>query len=100
MHKGITCTGEDLVRRWIIHQIMGRFELRWDELKEKFGVDGPVHFADAIRQLKEEEPTGTVQVREEGIFITELGRRFVRNFAMPFDAYLPKMAGKTFSRTV
>ena len=99
MHKGITCTDEDLVRRWIIHQVMGRFELRWSELQEKFGV-GAEHFADAIAQLRAEEPAGTVEVREEGIFITELGRRFVRNFAMPFDAYLPGMAGKTFSRTV
>ena len=100
MHKGHTAVGEDRMRRWIIHQVMGRFELRWDELKAKWGVDGPEHFAEAIRELREEEPWGTVQVKDEGIFVTELGRRFVRNLAMPFDAYLASLAGKTFSRTV
>ncbi len=100
MSKGIACTEEDLLRRWVINQIMGRFELRWSELEARFGVDGPTHFAEALEQLRAEEAVGTVLVKPEGVFITELGRRFVRNFAMPFDAYLPGMADKTFSRTV
>jgi oxygen-independent coproporphyrinogen-3 oxidase len=100
VHKGHTAQGEDRMRRWIIHQVMGRFELRWSELQAKWGVDGPIQFAEAILQLKDEEPWGTVEVKNEGIFVTELGRRFVRNLAMPFDAYLAQLAGKTFSRTV
>ncbi|MBI4911572.1 MAG: oxygen-independent coproporphyrinogen III oxidase [Acidobacteria bacterium] len=100
MHKGHTAAGEDRMRRWIIHQVMGRFELRWSELAEKWGVDGPLLFAEALGQLREEEPWGTVKVTDEGVFVTPLGRRFVRNLAMPFDAYLPLLAGKTFSRTV
>ena len=100
MHKGHTCTTEDRMRRWVIHQVMGRFELKWSDLKAKWGVDGPTHFAQALQELKAEEPMGTVKVTEEGVFVTELGRRFVRNLAMPFDAYMEQMAGKTFSRTV
>jgi len=35
------------------------------------------------------------------VFVTDLGRRFVRNLAMPFDAYLKRLAPSTaFSRTV
>jgi len=42
-----------------------------------------------------------VNVRDEGVFITPLGRRFVRNIVQPFDAYLKKLAASTpFSRTV
>ena len=71
------------------------------ELKEKFGVDGPLLFADAVTQLQVEVSHGTVEVRPEGIFITQLGRRFVRNLVQPFDAYLAKLSAKTpFSRTV
>ncbi len=100
VHKGYRCSDEDELRRWAIHQIMGRFELRWADMKARFGA-GPEHFADAIEQLKEEVPFGIVELRDEGIFVTELGRRFVRNLAMPFDAYLPKMSATTkFSRTV
>jgi len=85
----------------VIHHLMGHFELRWDDLKERFGLDGPVFFADAVAQLREEIPQGTVELRPEGIFITQLGRRFVRNLVQPFDAYLAGMSAKTaFSRTV
>jgi oxygen-independent coproporphyrinogen-3 oxidase len=88
------------MRRWVIHQLMGRFELRWDELKARWGV-APDHFADALQQLEAEVPNGVVELREEGVFVTELGKRFVRNLVMPFDAYLPGVKGKAaFSRTV
>jgi oxygen-independent coproporphyrinogen-3 oxidase len=89
------------MRRWVIHSLMGSFELRWATLQERYRIDGPTHFAEAIRELREEESLGTVEVREEGIFITPLGRRFVRNLVQPFDAYLRKLAADTaFSRTV
>jgi oxygen-independent coproporphyrinogen III oxidase len=101
VHKGFECSQEDEMRRWVIHQLMGRFELRWDELKTQWQVDGRAHFADAIEALRDEIPFGTVDLRDEGIFVTELGRRFVRNLAFPFDAYLPKLGPHTpFSRTV
>ena len=100
MSKGLVCTREDLMRRWVIHQIMGRFELRWEDLKARWGVV-PSHFADAVKQLEVEVPNGVVALRKEGIFVTELGKRFVRNLVMPFDAHLAGVAGKAaFSRTV
>jgi hypothetical protein len=35
------------------------------------------------------------------VFITALGRRFVRNLVQPFDAYLKQLSASTkFSRTV
>ena len=101
IHKGHRLNDDDHMRRWLIHELMGRFELRWDDLAARFGVDGPLLFAEALAELRAEEPFGTVQVREEGVFITELGRRFVRNLVQPFDAYLKQLAATTkFSRTV
>lgn len=35
-----------------------------------------------------------------GYRVTELGRLFLRNLAMPFDRYLPDQQGVTFSKTV
>ena len=101
VHKGMRLSEEDQMRRWLIHRIMGSFELRWDELLERWGVDGPSHFAQALEELAQEERYGTVQLRPEGVFVTELGKRFVRNLVMPFDGYLKRMAPTTaFSRTV
>ena len=99
--KGHRLSEDDLLRRWVIHALMGRFELRWEELRSRFGVDGPSRFAAALEALRREEPLGTVEVREEGIFVTPLGRRFVRNLVQPFDAYLRALPeGTAFSRTV
>ena len=101
VHKGHRLSQDDLMRRWLIHHLMGSFELRWTELRSRWGVDGPTLFRDALEELRAEEPYGTVRVTEEGVFITELGKRFVRNMAMPFDAYLKRLAaGTAFSRTV
>jgi oxygen-independent coproporphyrinogen-3 oxidase len=101
VHKGHRLNDDDLMRRWLIHELMGTFELRWDVLAARYGVDGPSLFRDALEELKAEEPFGTVDVRPEGVFITPLGRRFVRNLVQPFDAYLKRLAPSTkFSRTV
>ncbi len=99
--KGCRLSREDELRRWVIHRLMGSFQVRWDELKAKWDVDGPTHFAEALAELKAEVPLGTVELRQEGVFVTELGKRFVRNLAMPFDAYLKRLSPNTaFSRTV
>ena len=101
VHKGHRLNDDDLMRRWLIHELMGTFELRWADLKARYQVDGPELFAEGLEELKAEEPYGTVEVRPEGVFITPLGRRFVRNIVQPFDAYLKKLAPSTpFSRTV
>jgi oxygen-independent coproporphyrinogen-3 oxidase len=101
VHKGHRLNDDDLMRRWLIHELMGSFTLRWDTLAERYGVDGPALFKEALEELRAEEPFGTVEVRPEGVFITPLGRRFVRNLVQPFDAYLKRLApGTKFSRTV
>ena len=66
VHKGHRLNDDDLMRRWLIHELMGTFELRWDVLAARYGVDGPSLFPDALEELKAEEPFGTVDVRPEG----------------------------------
>ena len=101
LSKGHHLTQEDRMRRWVIHHLMGSFEVHWQALLTHWGVDGPTHFAEALASLRTEEPYGTVRITETGIFITELGKRFVRSLVMPFDAYLKRLApSTTFSRTV
>jgi len=100
IHKGHRLSNDDEMRRWLIHKLMGTFELRWDELKERWGVE-PALFESALEELRAEVPFGTVELHAEGLFVTELGKRFVRNLVMPFDAYLKRLAPNTaFSRTV
>lgn len=100
-YRGLKLTEEDRLRRWVIHQLMGAFELRWDEMATRFGIEGPSHFARALDALAPEEALGTLRITPEGLFVTPLGRRFVRSLVQPFDAYLPSLASRaSFSRTV
>ncbi len=100
IQKGHARSQDDEMRKWIIHRLMGTFALRWEDLRTEWGV-GPEAFADAIESLRQEEPWGVVEIKDTGIFVTDLGKRFVRNLVFPFDAYLKGMGKDTrFSRTV
>jgi len=100
IHKGHARTRDDQMRRWIIHRLMGTFRLDWAEVQATWGV-GRDHFADALAELAEEVPYGVLELRDDAIVITDLGKRFVRNLVFPFDAYLKRLAPNTaFSRTV
>lgn len=92
--KGIWLSADDRRRRDIITQIMCN---GWVDL----GPDGERTFARELDALAGAERDGLVAARGREILLTDLGRVFVRNVAMVFDAYLTPSAGKrVFSATV
>ncbi len=99
--KGYLLTDEDRLRRHVIMSLMCHFRLNIPEVEQRFGIDFEVHFADALAQLREMEADGLVVHMPEAITVTELGRFFIRNVAMAFDAYLPAATGRPlYSQTV
>jgi oxygen-independent coproporphyrinogen-3 oxidase len=91
--RGIVLTLDDKRRRQVITQIMCNF---WVDL----GADG--YFARELEALRAHEKDGLLKISGTQVELTTLGRLFVRNVAMVFDAYLGR-EGKdrpTFSRTV
>ena len=70
-----------------------------------FGIDFHNYFRSEIDELRApggQSEQGFVSVAQEGIEVLPLGRLFVRNVCMVFDAYLKKKNGdrQVFSRTV
>jgi oxygen-independent coproporphyrinogen-3 oxidase len=60
-------------------------------------------FETAISQLKEMQLDGLVEMSEQEIRVTPLGRLFMRNIACCFDAYLEKhreSAASRFSQSI
>jgi oxygen-independent coproporphyrinogen-3 oxidase len=102
--RGHRLSRADLERRWIINRILCHGELRARDYEETFGRA----FADAYRaelaRLAPAREDGLVEIDADGsLRATPTGRLFVRNLAMPFDAYLPeqqKSGNRIFSRTV
>ena len=64
------------------------------EIEAEFGIDFDSYFARRARgPCAVPRPTGWSAVSDDRIEVTPLGRLFIRNLAMPFDAYLRDGAG-------
>jgi oxygen-independent coproporphyrinogen-3 oxidase len=71
------------------------------EIDGHFGISFDDHFAGALERLRPSEEDGLIELRPGEIAATPLGRVFLRNLAMPFDAYLAEAPEKpVFSRTL
>ena len=100
MSKGIKCTSDDLLRRWVIHTLMSEFKLIWSDFEAKWKIDGKAYFRNEIEALNTEVEYGTVLITNDKIEISEIGKRFIRNLVMPFDRYLTNIPKSKFSQTV
>ena len=71
------------------------------EIEAKFGIRFDAEFGHALDALAPCVADGLVTIDPDEIRATALGRIFLRNLAMPFDAYLGPSAEKpVFSRTL
>jgi oxygen-independent coproporphyrinogen-3 oxidase len=103
VYRGMKLSHDDLVRQYVIASLMCNFRLRFDALQRRFDVDYNQYFPQQHEKLAPFIEDSFITVTENGLDITPLGRTFVRNIAMTFDAYLDfPQEGKrpTFSRTI
>ncbi|MDD5404745.1 MAG: oxygen-independent coproporphyrinogen III oxidase [Sulfuricella sp.] len=86
--RGLRISRDDKIRREAISQIMCDLELDKARFGAQWGIDFDTFFADALPELQDLAADGLVQLEPGIIKVTETGRIFLRNIAMPFDAYL------------
>jgi oxygen-independent coproporphyrinogen-3 oxidase len=101
VERGLRLTREDQIRRDLITRIMCDLELSYADFSAAWGIDFETHFGDELAQLPPLAADGLVTLTDQGLRVTDLGRLFLRNIAMCFDAYL-KQAGEAqprYSRT-
>ena len=101
VERGILRSAEDELRRAVIHRIICTLKLEHGWVERELGVDPRAHFTDAYAALEPMAQDGLVQIDEAGLSVTPIGRFFLRNICMPFDAYLKQPSeGPVYSRTV
>ena len=88
IERGLRVTAEDKLRRDAIVTIMCDLELDTAVFGKKWNIDFDAYFAGALVELRDMEADGLVKLQGGKLFVTDLGRIFLRNIAMPFDAYL------------
>ena len=99
--RGYELNDDDILRRYVITRIMCDFELTFEDVEKRFGIDFKDYFATELRDLEPMAEDGLLELREMGLVISDLGRILIRNIAMVFDTYLRKSAKKMrFSKTV
>jgi len=98
--RGLLLSEEDKERKWIIQQLMCKFVLRYSDYQVRFGKDFKSQFESELNGLKGFASEGILSVTNEGISVSDLGRLFIRNVAMVFDAYLNVPGKATYSKTL
>ena len=101
IHAGHVLSEDDLIRRWVIHELMCNFVVDYAEFKERWGHSFSNYFAAERDDLEALASDEFIRQDEDRLNVLPLGRVFVRNVAMIFDACLRQRAGElTYSRTV
>jgi oxygen-independent coproporphyrinogen-3 oxidase len=103
VYRGMKLSNDDLIRQHLITSLMCNFGLDNAQLKERFAVNYADYFADEHKRLSGFFDDGLLEQTAGGLEVTPVGRAFVRNIAMTFDAYLADDSrGKkaTYSRTI
>ena len=99
--RGFRLSFDDRVRRTVIGNLLCHGVVVFGEIEAAFGVDFRNYFAAALEGLVGCVADGLVEISRTEIRATPLGRVFLRNLAMPFDAYLASQMEKpVFSRTL
>jgi oxygen-independent coproporphyrinogen-3 oxidase len=92
--RGVRLTEDDRRRRGLITQLMCNF---WVDL----GEGGEALFARELEALRPMQADGLLTVKGRELTVTPLGKFFVRNIAMVFDAHLEETKKRVvFSKTV
>ncbi|MBL8862333.1 MAG: oxygen-independent coproporphyrinogen III oxidase [Planctomycetes bacterium] len=104
--RGHELTAEDRLRRDVIVGLMCNLVLDTHAVGAHHGVDFDVHFARELAELRSLEADGLVEIAPGSLRVTPMGQLFLRNVALPFDAYYRERQARgtdgqrTFSRTV
>lgn len=101
VERGIRLTHDDQIRRDAITRVMCDLELDRKAFGGAWGIDFDDYFAAALDDLAPLAADGLVALDGGMIRVTPIGRLFLRNIAMCFDAYLKQEAGiqPRYSRT-
>ena len=99
--RGALLTDDDLLRREVIQSLLCHGVVVREEIEARFGIRFDDEFRGALEALAPCVADGLVTIDDREVRATPLGRIFLRNLAMPFDAYLGQTAEKpVFSRTL
>jgi len=101
VERGYYLSDDDILRRYVITKIMCDFELDFSSTEKLFGIEFGKYFKSAIEGMTDFINDGLVEIKNNKLFVTDMGRLLIRNIAMNFDWYIEQKTDKAkYSRTV
>lgn len=98
--RGLSLNDDDLIRRYVIMEIICNLKLELNALPKSFGVRFSDYFCREQAQLAQLAADGLIALNDERLQVTETGRYLLRNICMVFDRYLPQTSQLNYSRAV
>ncbi len=99
--KGYKMNEDDILRKYVIMKVMCDFELSFEEVEKKFGIEFEKYFAWGLNNLKEMIDDGLVKIENRKLTVNEMGRLLIRNVAINFDGFIERKEDTAkYSRTV
>lgn len=101
IERGVYLTEDDVLRRHVITKVMCDFELDFDSVDKKFGIEFEKYFSKGLEGMVEFIADGLIEIKNRKLAVTEMGRLLIRNIAMNFDGYIERKEDTArYSRTV
>jgi len=101
VERGKILSQHDLIRQWTINSLMCQFQLDKKVFFAKFGFVFDDFFSQEQEHIHYCQEEGLLNLRDDSLTVTELGKIFIRNICMGFDEYLKQQPTyRQFSQTV
>lgn len=100
IERGLSMSLDDRIRQWVIQALMCQFCVDKESFAKQFDMSFDVYFAKESGHVAYCVEEKLLEVTDTHLRVTPLGRFFVRNICMGFDAYFTPAGSGRFSRTV
>ena len=87
--RGMKLNNDDKIRQHATQQIRSYFKIDYKNFKDQFGINCKDYFENEIKFMKEMQSDGLVEISDESICLTEIGKDFTQNIMNVFDKYDP-----------
>ncbi len=101
LHKGLTLTKDDCLRRDLIKALICNFKLNFSDLEKEYDIDFNHYFQEDLELLHPLIEDDLIEVNKNSIIVLPKGRLLIRNICLCFDIYSRATARRQqFSRII
>lgn len=101
IERGKELSADDYIRQWVIKSLICQFVIDKKVFTQHFQLDFDSYFDQEQQHLQLCQKDGLLELNQQRIRITDLGKIFVRNICMGFDWYLrQETSHQRYSKTV